>query len=169
MIFEILAFGHPNITARHRTTFEITKDPEISKRADCIIGVNADRSISEIPEEARNAIRKGAKVKIELLLPDYGLRDELFGFGDPRLTFSHERDIVIRKSKFVCGRTLIISASKSALEINREIVELLKDKKTELRLLFEVEGLISCSRGKQSGNYWIGEILWIEVNLPDYA
>ncbi len=142
MIFEIIAFGHPNITARHRTTLEITKDPEISKRADCIIGVNADRSISEIPEEAKNAIKKGSRVRIELYLPDYGLRDEVFGFGDHRMTFLHERDIVIRKSRFVCGRTLIISASKSALEISREIVDLLKDKKTELRLIFKIEGQI---------------------------
>ncbi len=139
MIFEIIAFGHPNITARHRTTFEVTKDPEISKRADCIIGVNADRSISEIPEEAKNAIKKGSRVRIELYLPDYGLRDEVFGFGDQRMTFLHERDMVIRKSRFVCGRTLLISASKSAFEINRDIIEPLKDKKTELRLLFEVE------------------------------
>lgn len=140
MIFEIIAFGHPNITARHRTTFEITKDSEITKRADCIIGVRADRSISEIPEEAKNAIKKGARARIELYLPDYALRDEVFGFGDQRMTFLHERDIVVRKSRFVCGRTLLISASKSAFEINREIVDLLKDKKTELRLLFEVEG-----------------------------
>ncbi|MEM2324735.1 MAG: DUF371 domain-containing protein, partial [Archaeoglobaceae archaeon] len=46
MIFEILAFGHSNITAKHRTTFEITKDQEISKRADCVIGVKASKSIS---------------------------------------------------------------------------------------------------------------------------
>lgn len=140
MIFEITAFGHKNVTAKHKTTFEVTKDSEISKRADCIIGVKADKSIAEIPEWAKKAIKSGAKVVIELLLPDYGLRDEAFGFGDPRLTFTHERDIVVRKSKFICGRTLLISANKSAFELKREIIELLKDEKTELRLLFKVEG-----------------------------
>lgn len=138
MIFEIVAFGHPNITARHRTTFEITKDSEITKRADCVIGVKAEKSISEIPSEAKELIKKGSKVTLILKIPDYGLKDQVFGFGDPRLSFSNERDIVIRKSRFICGRTLLISANKSAFDINREIIELLRDKKTELRLLFEV-------------------------------
>ncbi|MEM4523515.1 MAG: DUF371 domain-containing protein, partial [Archaeoglobaceae archaeon] len=49
MIFEVRAFGHPNITAKHPSTVEVTKDPEISKRADCVIGVKADKSISDLP------------------------------------------------------------------------------------------------------------------------
>lgn len=140
MIFEITAFGHPNITARHKTTFEITKDPEISKKADCIIGVRASKSISEIPEEAKKLIRAGARVEIELCLPDYGIKDHAVGFGDQRLSFTHPTDIVIRKSRFVCGRTLLISANKSAFDLNRELIELLKDKKTELILLFKIKG-----------------------------
>ncbi|MEM3446565.1 MAG: DUF371 domain-containing protein, partial [Candidatus Korarchaeum sp.] len=36
MIEEILAYGHPNIRATHRTTMQVTKDEEISRRADCI-------------------------------------------------------------------------------------------------------------------------------------
>ncbi|MEM0302161.1 MAG: DUF371 domain-containing protein [Archaeoglobaceae archaeon] len=140
MIFEIIAFGHPNITARHKTTFEITKDEEISKRADCVIGVRASKSISEIPEEAKKLIRAGTKVEIEISLPDYGIKDHAVGFGDQRLSFTHTKDIVIRKSKFVCGRTLLISANKSAFELSRELVELLKDKKTELLILFKIEG-----------------------------
>ncbi|MDI9643510.1 MAG: DUF371 domain-containing protein [Archaeoglobales archaeon] len=140
MIFEILAFGHSNITAKHRTTFEITKDQEISKRADCVIGVKASKSISEIPQEAKKLIRAGAKVEIEISLPDYGIKDHAVGFGDQRLSFTHAKDIVIRKSKFTCGRTLLISADKSAFELSRELVELLKDKKTELLLLFKVKG-----------------------------
>ncbi|MEM4155605.1 MAG: DUF371 domain-containing protein [Archaeoglobaceae archaeon] len=140
MIFEILAFGHSNITAKHRTTFEITKDQEISKRADCVIGVKASKSISEIPQEAKKLIGAGAKVEIEISLPDYGIKDHAVGFGDQRLSFTHAKDIVIRKSKFTCGRTLLISADKSAFELSRELVELLKDKKTELLLLFKVKG-----------------------------
>ncbi len=138
IIFEVVAFGHPNITARHRTTLEVTKDCEISKRADCIIGVNADKSVSEIPEKAKILIRNGARIEVEMVLQDYGLRETMYGFGSPSMSFSHERDIVMRKSEYVCGRTLLIRASKSAKDICRDFVELLKDKKTELRLLFKV-------------------------------
>ncbi|MCS7144293.1 MAG: DUF371 domain-containing protein [Archaeoglobaceae archaeon] len=143
MIFEILAFGHPNITAKHRTTFEVTKDPEISKRADCVIGVMANKSIAEIPEELKEILKSGAKIEVELSLPDYGIKDKIFGFGDPKLSFKHDKDIVIRKSRFICGRTLLISADKSALDLNREMIELLKDKKTELMLLLKVESEVS--------------------------
>ncbi|MFN3384449.1 MAG: DUF371 domain-containing protein [Archaeoglobaceae archaeon] len=138
IIFEVTAFGHPNITARHRTTLEVTKDCEISKRADCIIGVSADKSVSEIPKEAKIALRNGARVEVEMILKDYGLKETIYGFGSSDMSFSHERDIVIRKSEYVCGRTLLIRASKSAKDISREFVELLKNKKTELRLLFKV-------------------------------
>ncbi|MCS7130288.1 MAG: DUF371 domain-containing protein [Archaeoglobaceae archaeon] len=139
IIFEVHAFGHPNITAKHRTTLQVTKEAEISKRADCIIGVKADKSISEIPNEAKIALKKGLKVELDILLPDHDIKETLIGFGDERLSFTHEEDIVIRKSKFVCGRTLLIRANKSARDLKREILDLLKDKKTELILLFKIE------------------------------
>ncbi|MEM1957561.1 MAG: DUF371 domain-containing protein [Archaeoglobaceae archaeon] len=139
IIFEISAFGHPNISAKHRTTLEVTKDNEISKRADCIIGVNANKSVSEIPEEAKIALKNGAKAEVEITLPGHGLKVALYGFGSSTMSFIHSKDIVIRKSGFVCGRTLLIHANKSAKDIDREFVELLRDKKTELRLLFKVE------------------------------
>lgn len=139
IIFEVIAFGHPNVSAKHRTTLEVTKDSEISKRADCIIGVNASKGVSEIPEDAKIALRNGAKVEVEITLPEYGLKEILQGFGSPEMDFSHPRDIVIRKSGFVCGRTLLIHSNKSAKDLSREFVKLLKDKKTELRLLFKVE------------------------------
>lgn len=139
IIFKIISFGHPNITAKHRTTLEVTKDCEISKRADCVIGVSADKSISEIPDNAKTEIKKGTRVEVEIVLQNYGLKETLHGFGSSAMNFTHNRDIVIRKSSFICGRTLLIRANKSAVDLDREFVELLKDKKTELKLLFKVE------------------------------
>ncbi|MEM4702831.1 MAG: DUF371 domain-containing protein [Archaeoglobaceae archaeon] len=139
MIFEVRAFGHPNITAKHPSTVEVTKDPEISKRADCVIGVKANKSISDLPKEVKEELKKNVKVEVELLLPEYGIKDCLIGFGSEKLILNHERDIVIRKSTFICGRTLLISANKSAKDIRREMAELLKDRKTELVLLFKIE------------------------------
>lgn len=139
IIFEVVAFGHPNVSAKHRTTLEVTKDKEISKRADCIIGVDASRGASEIPEEAKSALKRGAKAEVEIFLPDYALRERLYGFGSQTMSFSHARDIVIRKSDFVCGRTMLVRANKSARDLSRELVELLKEKNTELRLLFKIE------------------------------
>ncbi len=133
----VTAFGHPNITATHRTTFEVTKDEHLSLRGDCIIGVRADKSVRELDDRIRNLLKLGYRVKIEVQLPQYGLKDEIIAFGSPMLTLKHPRDIVVRRSDFVCDRTLAIKASKAARDIKREIVELLRDPNTELRLVIK--------------------------------
>lgn len=49
------------------------------------------------------------------------------GRGAKGLTFSNPRDLVIRKSEFVSDRTLMISSTKAALDIPRDLVQLLKN------------------------------------------
>ncbi len=138
MIEIIRARGHKNIRATHKTTLEITKEKYLSPRGDCIIGVSADKSISELNETFKQALNTGAPAKVKLKLPDYGLEEVLIGFGHPKLSFTHKTDIVIRKSKYICGRTLLISANKAASDLNREFVDLLKDKKTEILVIIEI-------------------------------
>ena len=135
---KISAWGHPNITANHRTTFEITKEEHLTKRGDCIIGVKAEKSISEISDEIKNKLKENAFARIELILPQYGLKEVVEGYGSIAMTFNHPMDIVIRKSNFVCGRTLLIKASKAARDLDREMVELLKDPETELLFVIRV-------------------------------
>ncbi len=131
----IVAWGHPNITAKHRTTLEITKESELTPRGDCIIGVKADKAICDIDDKIKNWLKLGHAVKIEIVLPQYGLKDSLIAFGSGRMTFKHKTDIVVRKSDFVCDRTLAIKADKAAKDIDREMVELLRDPTTELRFI----------------------------------
>lgn len=140
-MFKIFARGHENITAKHKTTLEITKDREITPRGDCIIGVNADKSLLDLPEELKLLLKKGIRFEIEISLPDYGLRDFLVGEGNERLILNHPKDIVIRKSSYVCPRTLLISSTKAARDLNREIVEMLKDRKTEVVVTLQPEVL----------------------------
>jgi len=49
------------------------------------------------------------------------------GRGDPRLTFSHQTDLVVRKSGFISDRTLMIHTDKSSMDIPRDMVRLLQD------------------------------------------
>jgi len=135
---EITAWGHPNITATHRTTFEITKDEHLTKRGDCIVGVKADKNISEISDRIKEKLKENALARIELVLPQYGLKEVVEGYGSSAMTFDHPTDIVVRKSSFVCGRTLLIKASKAARDLNREMVELLKDPATELLFIIRI-------------------------------
>ncbi len=134
---EIVARGHPNIRATHRTTLEVTKEEELTPRGDCIIGVKADKSVKDLDEGLKEWLKSGKPVLIEIVLPDYDLRDSLIAYGSPKLTLRHETDVVIRKSDFVCDRTLAIRSSKSARDIDREIVEMLKDEKTEVVLIIK--------------------------------
>lgn len=136
---KIEAWGHPNITALHKTTFEITKDENLTGRGDCIIGVKANKAICDLNSGIKELLKAGCKAKIILKLPQYGVKDEIQGFGHEKMSFEHESDIVIRKSNFVCGRTLLIKASKSAFEIDRELINLLKDPSTQLSFVIEVK------------------------------
>lgn len=54
------------------------------------------------------------------------------GRGDSRLNFSHETDLVVRKSEFISDRTLMIHADKSSIDIPRDMVRLLRDPTTRM-------------------------------------
>lgn len=131
MVETIISYGHENITSKHGTTLEITKDEEITKRADCIIGVGADKGISELSEEFKQKARDENSI-IRVVLRAGNITETITGRGHPELSFSHKSDIVIRKSSFVCPRTLMIKADKSAKELNRTLINLLKDRKQKL-------------------------------------
>lgn len=136
---KIVARGHENIRATHRTTLEITKERELTPRGDCIVGVSADKSISELNEEIKAYLRRGYPAKITLELPDHSLEETLIGYGHSGMGFNHKTDIVIRKSRFICDRTLLIRANKAAADLSRDFVEMLKDRKTEIIFVIEIQ------------------------------
>jgi hypothetical protein len=55
------------------------------------------------------------------------------------LQFTHQTDLVVRKSDYVCGRTLAIRADKAASDFSRELVEKLKDPNQEVKVTLVVE------------------------------
>lgn len=139
MVETIICYGHANITSRHGTTLEITKDEEITKRADCIIGVGADKGISELSEEFKQ--KAGNNSIIKVVLRAGNIIETITGIGHPNLSFSHKSDIVIRKSTFICPRTLMIKADKSARELDRNLINLLKNRKQKLTVEISVKRL----------------------------
>jgi len=121
----IRAKGHHNIKATHKTTLQITKDEQISKRADCIIAVSADKSFSDLASEVKTALRaNAAKVRLTIWAGDAS--EVITGFGSADLTHSDANDMVVRKSTFTSGRTLMIGADKAAADLDRKFVEKLK-------------------------------------------
>ncbi|MBS7627988.1 DUF371 domain-containing protein, partial [Candidatus Bathyarchaeota archaeon] len=55
----IEAHGHPNITALHRTTLEITKERKLTPRASCIVAVGATKGAADLSPSFRELVRMG--------------------------------------------------------------------------------------------------------------
>ena len=123
--FVITAKGHPNVKCTHKTTLEITKEDYLTSTGDCIIGISADKSMLDFPEDFKERLRNANRVVVEILVDD--LREVIVGRGHRDLILNHPTDMVIRKSTYICPRTLMISANKSAKDIDREIVRRLRE------------------------------------------
>lgn len=132
---EIAFWGHPNVQSLHARTVEITKEEHLTLRGDCIIGVRAQKACADIDEKLRKKLMQdGSQVTMEIIVgsKSYAIK----GLGDSRLTLKNPHDIVIRKTNFVCPRTLSVRCDRASSDIPREMIELLKDPK--MKGLFRV-------------------------------
>jgi len=129
MRFEIQFSGHENIRSNHQKTIEITKESHLTPSGDCIIGVNASTSCAELPTSLKKQLQNpNSKVTISIKVGTHEFNVE--GRGHENLSLTHLEDIVIRKSDFVCPRTLAIKCDKASDLIPREMISLLQNPKT---------------------------------------
>ncbi len=134
----ILARGHENISATHETTIEITKEPRLSESGDCIVAVSANKALSDLSSEfKKNLLKDHADITVSLEAG--GVTETLTAHGSSRLILTHPTDIVVRKSNYVCSRTLAIQADKSASELSRDLVKKLKNSKQNVRITLTME------------------------------
>jgi hypothetical protein len=132
------ALGHANIKASHPTTLMFTTDIHVSKNGDCIIAMTAGKSVADLSAQFKEELRKpNAEVTVTIEAGD--LREEIRAFGSPKLCFCHPTDIVIRKSDYVCNRTLAICADKSSIDLPRGLVEKLQDPTQKIKVTLSVE------------------------------
>jgi len=127
----ITAYGHPNITATHSTTIEITKKTELTLRGNCIIAVKADKAVAELNSNFKEAM-KNENVKVSIIIEAGGLREVIHAYGNPNLAFTHETDMVIRKSNYICNRTLAVKADKAAKDLPRKLVRKLQNPRQKI-------------------------------------
>ncbi len=130
-------YGHENVLSLHPTTLEFTKDADLSHNGDCILGVSATKGLLEFSDEFKKKI-KDEKVKVIVEIEACSVKDVVSGFGHPELALSDAYDIVIRKSGFVCGRTLCIHADKAAADVDKRIVEHLKKAGSKAKVTISV-------------------------------
>lgn len=130
MHFKIGFSGHENIRSNHQKTIEITKESHLTPRGDCIVGVNATASCNDLPSELKEKLKDpNSKVTFTINVNDHEFI--VNGMGHRELILTHSEDIVLRKSDFVCPRTLAVRCDKASDLLPREIVTLLQDPKTK--------------------------------------
>lgn len=135
---EVPFVGHPMVRATHERTIEITTEAHLTPRGDCILGVRAAKGVAQLAASLKEALRSdGALVKLTIEAP--GGRYSFGARGSNELTLGDSRDMVIRTSGYVCGRTLAVRAESSARDIPREIVRSLKSPGAAGLLRIEVQ------------------------------
>ena len=129
--------GHSNVLGTHKTTLEFTKDDNLSLKGDCIVGLSATKSFSEFNSELKKYIKLEKKIIVKLEIDE--LKDTIIGWGHPDLILSDNNTIIIRKSEYICPRTLMIRANKAAIDINREIIKKLTDPNSKMKVTIYIE------------------------------
>ena len=136
---QITFYGHPNVRSNHSKSIEVTKAQTLSTRGDCIVGVNADKACKDLKPCLKDLLLKtGLVLKIEIIVED--LTFEMHAHSDPKLLLSDVNDIVIRRSNFVCPRTVAISCDKAASDIPRKMTRLLRNPEAKGILKLTVSG-----------------------------
>jgi len=129
MAYSFNCDGHSNITARHKTTLEFTKDEELGLAGDCIVGVKADFSLQQL----KKFIKKLNNNKIAIIIKTMNninnnsnekIVEKINAEVNPG--FDSDKEMVIRKSDFIDGRTFAIRADKASIDINKRLIVYLK-------------------------------------------
>ena len=138
MKFEIEFSGHENIRSNHQKTIEITKESHLTPRGDCIIGVNASSSCADIPVELKKRLMD-PKSQVSFLIKVDKHEFLVTGMGHEELTLTHTEDIVIRKSNYVCPRTLAVKCDKASDLLPRNMIIKLQNPKTKGKFIITVD------------------------------
>ena len=132
---EVIFYGHPNILSDHPKTLEITRASDLTLRGDCIIGVRANKACSDLNQVLKRHLKDdGSTVNMEIIAND-GLF-QIVGHANKRLLLLNKHDIVIRKSNFICPRTLAICCNKASSDIPRELVHSLRN--SQMKGIFRI-------------------------------
>jgi len=129
----IFGCGHKNIQATHKTTLEFTKDTHLSKKGDCIVTVAADKALTDLSAEFKENLRK-PHTKLIIIIEADGVIDQVNAHGSPQLILTHPTDMVIRKSDYICNRTLAVHADKAAQDLSKALVEKLKTPQQKVKI-----------------------------------
>lgn len=134
----VFAYGHKNVQATHKSTLGITKDPQLSKKGDCIVAVSATKALADLSCEFKENLRKKNK-KMTMLIEVGEVVEVVKAFGGSHLILTDSTEMVVRKSGYVCSRTLAIQSDKAALDLSRKLVEKLRNPRQKVKITLNIE------------------------------
>lgn len=140
MEYSFTCYGHKNITARHKTTLEFTKDDEVSLEGDCIIGVNADFSLPKLKEFIKSS--GSNKIIITIKPIEFNKKKAYQNIAETinaeiNLNFDSDKEIVIRKTDFLSKRTFAIKSDKAAFEMDKRLIGLLGQENSKIKVVVQ--------------------------------
>ncbi len=115
-----------------------TREKHLSKTGDCIVAIASDKAVADLSPELKDKLRK-PNAKLTILIEADGLKEQINASGSPKLILTNPTDMVIRKSDYICNRTLAIHADKAANDLPRAFVQKLKDPKQEVKVTLTVQ------------------------------
>lgn len=118
-----LCHGHPRISGSHTKTVELTRDAEVTGRATCVLGVRSEHDDREI-----GRLRGDVEVTLECgeFRDVFTATMSAFFIGDDALVF--------RRGPGLRGRTVAFDATKSAADVDRELVHAIADAEAVVRV-----------------------------------
>ncbi len=138
ILFNFHCYGHPNVSSTHKTTLEFTTESDLSTKGDCILAVKSTCSLRNLPDNLKEKMKIDGQTIIVILEVDHK-QEKIIGYGNSKLSFTDENAIIIRKSPFVCSRTLMINSNKAAFDISRDIVNSLTTPSNVLNVTIQVD------------------------------
>jgi hypothetical protein len=103
----------------------VTADKTLTKNGHCIIGIKADKGAGGLLPQFREVLCHD-DAELETTLGCGGIKVVVHASGSTAMTLDHPTDLVWRKSRFVCGRTIGICSDHVAATLPGELVALLR-------------------------------------------
>jgi hypothetical protein len=121
----IRCHGHPLVSATHPTTFEVTMEEALTKNGHCIIGTASDKGAAGFLPYFREVLCHD-DAELVTTLACGGIEVVVHSRGSSAMTLDHPTDLVWRKSRFVCGRTIGIASDHVAATLPKELLARLR-------------------------------------------
>lgn len=113
------AYGHAGIEGTHKGILELTQKTAVIPKGDSVVGTRADFQ----PDAVSALAQVSKKLMITLKVRSYSETIT----GECNMSYSPGSDIIVRKGPQRSPSTLIINSDKSAGDLPKKMIELLKN------------------------------------------